>query len=141
MVKRKYALSRIKAGDYLLPSNDRKTIWRIAQYEEDGNAQYNDGTKLIGRFWGAWKYIGRDSDTINLQEWSDFNMLGSLFRSRTEAIKFAMNESEPKQPPKQTVHDLCAHTFAVGGVCLQCTRVIGDITLRGFGAPMEPHSS
>ena len=31
-VERKYALTRVGSGDYLLPSNDAQTIWRIQNY-------------------------------------------------------------------------------------------------------------
>jgi len=29
---RKYVMTRIDKGDYLLPSNDGETLWRIRQY-------------------------------------------------------------------------------------------------------------
>lgn len=32
--ERKYAMTRIATGDYLLPSNDARTIWRIERYTD-----------------------------------------------------------------------------------------------------------
>jgi hypothetical protein len=34
--QRKYAATRIKAGDYLVPSNDATRIWRFTSYEDTG---------------------------------------------------------------------------------------------------------
>lgn len=31
---RKYAMTRLAAGDYLLPSNDGRTLWRLERYED-----------------------------------------------------------------------------------------------------------
>ena len=57
---RKYAMTRIAAGDYLLPSNDKQTLWRIYSYEEDGSAEWRDSAgrwhKITGRFWATAKY-------------------------------------------------------------------------------------
>ena len=33
---RKYAATRIEAGDYLIPSNDATTIWRVNSYKDNG---------------------------------------------------------------------------------------------------------
>lgn len=34
VIERKYALTKIAAGDYLLPSNDAQTIYRIQRYTD-----------------------------------------------------------------------------------------------------------
>ena len=47
-IARRYRMIRLDKGDYLLPSNDAETLWRIAKYDED------DGTKL----WGLWRWDG-----------------------------------------------------------------------------------
>lgn len=50
MTARAYALIRVKAGCYLLPSNDGATLWRISSYTEHGDAAY----ELPG---GGWRTI------------------------------------------------------------------------------------
>ena len=45
MTERKYQMTRISAGDYLLPSNDGKTLWRICAYEEDGSAAVEEALR------------------------------------------------------------------------------------------------
>lgn len=56
--QRKYALTRIGPGDYLLPSNDGQTIWRIAKYE-DGPSHGVEGMDRDRDFWGVWKWNER----------------------------------------------------------------------------------
>ena len=41
-MERKYVITKLREGDYLLPSNDAQTIWRLASHEEDGSAWYHD---------------------------------------------------------------------------------------------------
>lgn len=92
--ERKYALTRVKAGDYLLLSNDGKTVWRIATYHEDGSAVTSDGRTLAGRFWGTWKYKGRvAAAAIDPNEWNDFEMYDCLFRSRRDAVDAVVDRS------------------------------------------------
>ena len=58
MTARAYSLIRIRAGDYLLPSNDGATLWRIRRYE-DGPSYGLDDWPRDRLFWGAWRYVGR----------------------------------------------------------------------------------
>jgi len=95
MPRRKYALTRIKAGDYLLPSNDRSVIWRIVRYTEDGSAAYDDGTKLVGEFWRLCKYVGRNN-RIDPDAWDDSHEVTCLLKSRDAAIKEAMKYATEK---------------------------------------------
>ena len=88
-MERKFAMRRLKAGDYLLPSNDGRTIWRIATYHEDGSAQRNDGTAVTGTFWGVWRYVGRG--TVDPDEWNDFDMFDGSLKSRAEAVETALS--------------------------------------------------
>ncbi len=62
-IKRKFKLTRIGAGDYLLFDNEGRDLWRVCTYEEDGSATYED-TKgreraVTGTFWQTQKYTGR----------------------------------------------------------------------------------
>lgn len=60
MEARKYAMTKIARGDYLLPSNDGLALWRLTEYAEDGSAEVSaDGKEwkpLTGTFWQTAKY-------------------------------------------------------------------------------------
>jgi hypothetical protein len=58
MTVRKYQMTRIQAGDYLIPSNDQKTLWRIYSYEEDGSLEDGRGGFVHGRFWASARFAG-----------------------------------------------------------------------------------
>lgn len=57
---RKYAMTKVARGDYLLPSNDARTLWRLTEYAEDGTAEWQDSDgkwhKVTGVFWQTAKY-------------------------------------------------------------------------------------
>lgn len=46
-VERVYQLTKVSSGDWLLPSNDGNTVWRICQYLEEVNGKH---------YWGFAKY-------------------------------------------------------------------------------------
>lgn len=86
-VPHKYALTHIRAGDYLLLSDDGATLWRIATYTEDGSAIENGTNRaLTGKFWGTWKYTKPLTGTVDTESFDGFEMDGCLFKSRAEAI-------------------------------------------------------
>lgn len=81
--ERTYRMIRLGSGDYLLPSNDAKTLWRIARYVED------DGDEL----WGVWHWDGGmptvDQIAAALDEgmWTDsWEYWDGGFRKRQDAI-------------------------------------------------------
>lgn len=85
---RNYRMIRLGAGDYLLPSNDAQTLWRVAKYDED------DGLTL----WGLWKWDGGmptvDQIAAALDEgaWTDRWMFwDGGYRTRAAAIKGALD--------------------------------------------------
>jgi hypothetical protein len=89
--QRKYALTKIAPGDYLFPSNDAKTVWRIARYE-DGPSHGVDSMDRDRTFWGLWKWdsplaVGSAVDTLSWERWG---MEGSGFDTRQEAIDEAL---------------------------------------------------
>lgn len=101
MSERKYSLHRIGPGDYLLPSNDGQTIWRIQQYEEDGSAEVElwsgKRKRLKGRYWAAYRYagprrysVGRFPVADDVSEWANWEMFDSLLPSRRKAIAVAL---------------------------------------------------
>ena len=59
-VERKYQLTRLGKGDYLLPSNDAQTLFRIHAYDEDGSAYWVDADNkqhpIKGQRWAVWRH-------------------------------------------------------------------------------------
>lgn len=96
--ERKYALTRLNAGDYLLPSNDGTTLLRVSSYVEDGSGgNYIAGkwTPVVGTFWNCYRFIGTmteaerilidDPDT--LLDWDEWREIECGLRTRKEAIQ------------------------------------------------------
>jgi hypothetical protein len=87
--ERLYALTRIDKGDYLLPSNDGKTLWRIYSYPElEGRA---------GTSWGYAKYIDGGPERFtrsddDLADWGYWETYADSFPSRQAAIDDALHE-------------------------------------------------
>lgn len=99
--ERKYALIRVAAGDYLLPSNDLKTLWRIRSYREYGDAYWVDvdGKEHVvkGIFWEASRYFDGpmaavdDDDLLDRDRWQSYS---DSHRTRQEAIDEALRREE-----------------------------------------------
>jgi hypothetical protein len=90
--ERKYSLQRIAAGDYLLPSNDRRILWRICRYTE-GPSSGLDWPK-DREVWGIWQWEGsiETNPVIDIEDWSRWEFWDGLFDSRAEAIDAAIRE-------------------------------------------------
>ncbi len=90
-VERKWALTKIKAGDWLLVGNDGKTLWRIATYEE-GESHGVEGMP-DKTFWGVWKWprpVGGALDMDALEDWSGWDMDEGWLKTREAAIQSAL---------------------------------------------------
>ena len=87
-VERKYALTRIKAGDYLLPSNDGNTIWRIAKYVEGPSTGIEDWPRDRD-VWGVWRRTGSGL-YVDLNDWDCFAFHGGMYNTRADAIAGAL---------------------------------------------------
>lgn len=90
MTERKYAMSKVASGDYLLPSNDGQTIWRVARYTDgpsNGLQIPRDRT-----FWGVWRWMGDVSPgaAVDTEDWSTWEMCGGLCDSRADAVEAAL---------------------------------------------------
>jgi hypothetical protein len=86
--ERKYALTKIAKGDYLLPSNDGRTIWRLTVYE-DGPSH---GVEMMPRdreFWGTWKWVGMGT-VVDPDDVGSWEMWEGSLPSRADAIKAAL---------------------------------------------------
>lgn len=78
-VERKYALTKFQEGDYLLPSNDGATLWRICR------GQPNEG-------WELWRWthrVGPNAPTVS-PEWADWEFYEGYHKTRASAIKTAL---------------------------------------------------
>src|SRR5262245_5231441 len=102
--ERKYAMIRVRAGLYLLPSNDLQTIWRLSSYEEHGDAQWQDDSgqwhTIRGTVWEVARMslatmqrladdpYTSDDDLLWSDEWASSE---SCLPSRKAAIKAALS--------------------------------------------------
>lgn len=93
-IERKYALSKIKAGDYLLPSNDAQIIWRLRSYEDGPSHGIEDWPRDI-TLWGAWRWRGNVDalDTIDFEDADQWAHEGDGFTSRAGAIQWALSKT------------------------------------------------
>jgi hypothetical protein len=91
-VERKYALSKVKPGDYILPSNDGKTIWRIARYTEGPSSGIVDWPR-DREVWGYWRWDGEVDPGcyIDTGDWNRWEMVGGICETRAEAINDALS--------------------------------------------------
>ena len=89
-VERKYALTKLKPGDYLLPSNDGKTIWRIARYTE-GPSTGIDSWPRDREVWGIWKWAATERlPYVDTRRWDAWEMVDSMYHTRAQAIAVAL---------------------------------------------------
>lgn len=91
--ERRYALIKIKAGDYLLPANDGKTLWRVKTYE-DGPSHGLMDMERDQMFWGVWRWEGNPIvGTIDVEEIVEIDrwrMVATHHRTRRQAIDAAL---------------------------------------------------
>lgn len=87
---RQYALSKVAPGDYLLPSNDAQTIWRIARYTE-GPSSGLDWPR-DREVWGVWRWTGPVTDTtyIDTADWNRWEFTEGLHDTRQAAVDAAV---------------------------------------------------
>lgn len=93
--ERKYALTKIAAGDYLLLSNDTKTLWRIAKYIE-GPSTGLEGWTRDKEVWGCWKWetpIVLGQTAIEKDDWDRWEFWEGPHFSRAESIDRALEMS------------------------------------------------
>lgn len=88
--QRKYVMTKIGPGDYLLPSNDAETIYRIRRYE-DGPSQGLDWER-DKEVWGVWRWLGlADAKGIDLDDQDRWEMVDANCRTRAEAVDEALS--------------------------------------------------
>lgn len=98
---RRYQMTRVRSGEYLLPSNDGTTLWRIYTYEEDGSWSYEVAPgkerEVRGTFWAVAKYDGISLKVAiadpDLLEWDQWALYAGPLNTRREAIDTALRAS------------------------------------------------
>jgi hypothetical protein len=92
-IERKYTMTRIDSGDYLLPSNDGKTIWRIRRYDEEFIGR--DSITIETRnYWGIWRWLGLTLTAFSgaeVDDWSQWDFCEGLHTRRKDAVNSALN--------------------------------------------------
>lgn len=83
MTTRKYQMTKLHDGSYLLPSNDAKTLWRLAKgadgWYSHSRLMPSSDAELACIDWDDWN------------EWEARRVWGP-FRTRAEAIDVAVRE-------------------------------------------------
>lgn len=93
--ERKFALRRIKAGDYLLFSNDAKTLWRIRKYTEGPSSGLDDWPR-DREVWGMWKWetpIVMGETAVEIENWDRWEFFEGMCDTRSEAVDRALELS------------------------------------------------
>jgi hypothetical protein len=88
-VERKYALTKIAPGDYLLPSNDARTIWRIAKYTEGPSSGLKDWARDRD-VWGVWRWTEPSRGHVDTDDWYRWEMEEACCLTRAEAVEAAL---------------------------------------------------
>ena len=91
--RRKYALSKVKPGDYVFPSNDGQTVLRVAKYE-DGPSHGLVDFDNDREFWGVWRwaepFTGAKGGYIDVEDWNRWEFCEGMLTTRAEAIDAAL---------------------------------------------------
>lgn len=86
-VERKYVMTRLGRGDYLLPSNDGRRLFRVAVYE-DGPSHGLAEWRADRTVWGVWVWQG--GETVDVSWDLDWSMISGGFKTRREATDWAL---------------------------------------------------
>lgn len=103
--ERRFALTKVEPGAYMLPSNDQQYVWMIRKYEEDGSAQrlQDDGSwkPVVGIFWAIGRvthdemrrfYDAAQNDPYATADWwaLDWDWYEQMLPTRKAAVDAAM---------------------------------------------------
>jgi hypothetical protein len=102
LTERLWQMTRLGAGDYLLPSNDRQTLWRIRKYQErDGTLTRGDGSVVNGDFWSlhGWKHTTPPAEYQfdeyeRLTDWHNWAEVACMMPTRKACIDYALELDE-----------------------------------------------
>lgn len=90
-VERRYALTKVAAGDYLLPSSDARTLWRIRRYVDGPSAGITDWPR-DREVWGVWRWLGEvaPGEFADPDDWDRWEHHAGLCATRADAIAEAL---------------------------------------------------
>jgi hypothetical protein len=134
-MERKFQMVRLGAGDWLLPSNDGKTLFRLTKYWEDGSLYTVDERgkerKIRGEFWAVWQRpLDEAVDDPRIEDLVGWREVRSGLRTRKEAMERALEAPgvvAANQPPPPEAVRLADDARAAGNV-------IVDFGYRDWGA-------
>lgn len=90
-VERKFQLIKLDAGDWMLPGNTGRTLWRLTRYTEDGSLRGQDGRRIVGAFWSVHRYrYDADHTVRDVENWDHWQTYSTLLPSRDAAIDAAL---------------------------------------------------
>ncbi|HEY4451023.1 MAG TPA: hypothetical protein VGN13_05465 [Solirubrobacteraceae bacterium] len=90
-IERKYVLTKIARGDWMLPSNDGRTIFRLYHDPEALAGETTDGGEMRRAAWTLWRWTG--GHVVDTWSWSEWELLDGSLYTRTEAIREALRLS------------------------------------------------
>jgi hypothetical protein len=98
-IERKYAMIRIEAGDYLLPSNSGRSLWRLRRYYEGPETGIEKGRYVwscaryswMSRDFPAPHELGEVIEILNQDRWVETQ---GWLDTRQEAINEALECAE-----------------------------------------------
>lgn len=99
MLERKWQMTRIGDGDWLLPSNDRTVLWRIRKYQEDGSASWGNERPIFGTYWSVWKWTLPIESSMHEdpREWDHWDEWVCMLKSRQAGIDWAMRADAERE--------------------------------------------
>jgi hypothetical protein len=77
-IERRYALTKVSPGDYVVPSNDAQSAFRMTRSEGEG--------------WDLWRWTDEVS-RLEIGDWSRWECIAQQCATRAEAIAEAMRVS------------------------------------------------
>lgn len=90
--ERRYVLTRVEAGDYLLPSNDGAALWRLVRYVDGPSRGLADWPR-DRQVWGVYRLARPFNGTLRPDEVDDltaWELIESMLETRREAIDVAL---------------------------------------------------
>lgn len=97
VAERKYAMTRVSGGSYLLPSNDGQTLWHIYSFMDGRSYGLNEPDR---RWWACARFIGTYDQAVRAVEQNvenygyihrdTFRETDSYLPTRAEAIRRAL---------------------------------------------------
>lgn len=94
VVERRFALTRVRAGDYLLLSNDGRHVFRICRYVDgpSGGLPWPRDREM----WAARRWVRSPRGAtllVDLENWDAWEVLSDMHATRRDAVQAALGWS------------------------------------------------